>query len=1566
MKADTAEAVAFSHHFLPFVLVWLLAWVGCIILTEVSVVFLLVDEAMANCGNIVANTSLWDLDLCFENTYLSPIPFLLFVVFGPLHIWYWWPFSTDEPPSRSSVRQSSLYKVRKSLSHATSNLFDENENGKRDESGASYALLESESLVEAVSSAQQNVETLPATGEVDKIRQKMFLLGIVVPFIGIVVSILDPVVAPPAWHEWLYVIASSLTALAGFIMLSLDIAWKVSSITSLSVIWLFSFLFQSLACYTRVNLTLANGILPMDISVFVNCFVFFAIFLAVILVKDERRQYFIPTINQAKPCPEVNEGFFSVLYFNWINPIVDLGYIRALKHTDLYNLHPLERAEELDRKLQKCWAEEISESDPSFARALRRAFGYTWYVGMLMKLVYDSLLFVGPIYLNLTIEWLSSQYTMTPEPLSQGIFYSFLVLAASIVQSVMLHQYFHRAYRTGMRLKSATISLIFKKSLRIKPGTTVHARNSGSNNATGGNAKPENQTNQNQPKPATPGINGSGSIVNLMSVDTQRLQDLMIYVATLVSGPYQITLSMYLLWLQLGVSVLAGLAVMLIMIPITGRVTSYMKQEQAVLMKKKDLRIKNINEILSGIIILKMYAWERSFLQKLEGIREDELAYLRRYALVNCFARALWTVVPVFVSVASFGVFVALGNNLTPSIAFTSIALFNILRFPVAYFPQLVTSTLEAQISCQRIQAFLQLPEVAPLPKVVPGDCSVVCRDAFLAWEDEQQTPLLSHVTVTCHPGRLTAIIGSTGSGKSGLFSALIGDLRPVSGSISVNGSIAFSSQVAWIRNGSLRENILFGNAYNPVWYEEVIFACALKADLAMLSAGDKTEIGERGINLSGGQKQRVALARAVYADAAVYLLDDPLSAVDSHVALHIFEHCIRGLLRRKTVLLATHNLRLLPQVDQIMLLENGRCSFVGTFQEFRNTGHVFATEAEAVGFEDIQIESKLDQTLLRKVTSSRSITNLPKAPSNHKLANASVTSTFQNHSVAVAQSHFGDAALFQTESQVLYVPIECSFQDMQESAAAANIVLAKSTVPVQRLIEDEDIRVGQVDPEVYSHYFASSGSGLFWSAFFLCVLAQAFTLGSNSWLSYWSDYPDKVDGNLGVLVYSLLGCGAAVATYTASVLFTLASLKASKVLHSEMATCLMRAPMSFFDTTPLGRIVNRFTKDMYIVDEQLMNAIYTWLTTLLTVIAMVGVITYITPMFAVAMIPPFMLYYITLLYYVPTSRQLQRLDSVSRSPVFSHFSETLEGSAIIRAFRAQTQFIQQIEKRVDHNLEAYYLYVASFRWLATRLEFVGSLTVFCAMLFAIIYKSPAGLGGLSITYALSNTQTLNWMVRTTAEREGAIVSAERVMEYSKVPPEAPANIPERQPRVSWPEQGAIVFQDLNLRYRAGLDLVLKNLCLSIGAAEKVGIVGRTGAGKSSLLKALLRLVEPSDGSLVIDGIDVLHIGLEDLRSRLSIIPQDPVLFADSVRFNLDPFNTFTDDIVWQALRRSHLESYIRTLPGELAYVVEEGGRNFSMGQRQLLCLARALLRHSTILLLDEATSAVCVTAPVF
>uniref|UniRef100_A0A8C8HQ97 ATP-binding cassette, sub-family C (CFTR/MRP), member 2 n=1 Tax=Oncorhynchus tshawytscha TaxID=74940 RepID=A0A8C8HQ97_ONCTS len=1069
----------------------------------------------------------------------------------------------------------------------------------------------------------------------------------------------------------------------------------------------------------------------------------------------------------------------------------------------------------------------------------------------IFKLITDLLSFASPQILKLMISFTmdKSIYTWT------GYMYAVLLILVAIFQSLFLQQYFQRCFVLGMKVKTAIMAAVYKKALVVS-----------------NDARKESTV---------------GETVNLMSADAHRFNDVVNFIHLLWSCPLQIALAIAFLWIELGPAVLAGLAVMVLMVPINGLLANMSKNVQIENMRYKDKRMKIVNEMLNGIKILKLYAWEPSFQNQVMGIREQELVVMRKFAYLSSVSTFVFSCAPALVSLATFAVFVAVDseNVLDAGKAFTSISLFNILRFPLAFLPMLIAAMVQVEQCgfCNHHLCFVK--------RVV---CVRVCACVFVC------VCVCVSVSLEIKPGKLVAVVGVVGSGKSSLISAMLGEMHSSKGFINVQGSVAFVPQQAWIQNATLRDNILFGYPLEDSRFQATLEACALGPDLELLPGGDQTEIGEKGINLSGGQKQRVSLARAAYSQADVYLLDDPLSAVDSHVGKHLFEEVVgpKGILKDKTRILVTHGVSFLPYVDEIIVLKEGCVSEVGSYQSLKDSKGAFSEFLDTYAKDE-------------------------------------------------GKKHTGECVVcvYPTSDgeEVGLVP---DLQDPQADTPPEDIV--SMTLRRESSIRRSQ-RNGRYEREMY-------------------FIQNVAFIGQNLWLSDWTNdaedyynktYPNwKRDTRIGV--FGALGVVQGVFVFMGTLLLANGSINASRILHSRLLNNILRVPMMFFDTTPSGRVVNRFAKDIFTVDEAIPQSFRSWIMCFLGVLGTLFVICLATPIFTAIIIPLAVVYYFVQRFYVASSRQLRRLDSVSRSPIYSHFGETVSGLSVIRAYGHQDRFLKHNEKIIDENLKSVYLWIISNRWLAIRLEFLGNLVVFFSALLAVIARDSldSGLVGLSISYALNVTQTLNWLVRMTSELETNIVAVERVSEYTEIENEADW-VSEIRPPEKWPEAGRLRFENFKVRYRPELDLVLHGITCDIDSTEKIGIVGRTGAGKSSLTNCLFRIIEAAEGRILIDGTDIATLGLHDLRTRLTIIPQDPVLFSGTLRMNLDPFETFSDEEIWRVLELSHLKEYVGGLQEGLTHEVSEGGENLSIGQRQLLCLARALLRKSRILILDEATAAV-------
>ncbi|PPD68207.1 hypothetical protein GOBAR_DD34916 [Gossypium barbadense] len=896
---------------------------------------------------------------------------------------------------------------------------------------------------------------------------------------------------------------------------------------------------------------------------------------------------------------------------------------------------------------------------------------------------------------------------------------------------------------------------------------------------------------------------------------------------TLWSAPFRITFAMVLLYQQLGVASLLGALMLVLLFPVQTVVISRMQKLSKEGLQRTDKRIGLMNEVLAAMDTVKCYAWENSFQSKVQNVRDDELSWFRKASLLGACNGFMLNSIPVVVTVVSFGLFSLLGGDLTPARAFTSLSLFSVLRFPLFMLPNVITQVVNANVSLKRLEELFLTEErvLLPNPPLDPELPAIQIRDGFFSWDSKAERPTLSNINLDIPVGSLVAVVGSTGEGKTSLISAMLGELPPISeASVVVRGKVAYVPQVSWIFNATVRDNILFGSSFESARYEKALDVTALRHDLELLPGGDLTEIGERGVNISGGQKQRVSMARAVYSNSDVYIFDDPLSALDAHVARQVFDKCVKGELRGKTRVLVTNQLHFLSQVDRIILVHEGM----------------------------VKVEDSLSRFMVQ----------------------------------------------------------EC---------------------------------IGR-------------------------FMGEILRVSSSTWLSSWTDQSTTKMHGPGYynLIYSLLSFGQVLVTLVNSYWLIISSLYAAKRLHDAMLTSILRAPMTFFHTNPLGRIINRFAKDLGDIDRNVapfVNMFLGQVSQLLSTFVLIGVV---STMSLWSIMPLLVLFYAAYLYYQSTAREVKRLDSVTRSPVYAQFGEALNGLSTIRAYKAYDRMADMNGKSMDNNIRFTLVNMSSNRWLAIRLETLGGLMIWFTATFAVMQNGRAqnqqeyaSTMGLLLSYALNITSLLTAVLRLASLAENSLNAVERVGTYIELPSEAPLIIENSRPPPAWPSSGSIKFEDVVLRYRPELPPVLYGLSFTISPSDKVGIVGRTGAGKSSMLNALFRIVELERGRILIDGCDIAKFGLMDLRKVLGIIPQAPVLFSGTVRFNLDPFSEHNDADLWEALERAHLKDVIRRNSLGLYAEVSEAGENFSVGQRQLLSLARALLRRSKILVLDEATAAV-------
>ncbi|XP_054712440.1 multidrug resistance-associated protein 1-like [Uloborus diversus] len=1027
-----------------------------------------------------------------------------------------------------------------------------------------------------------------------------------------------------------------------------------------------------------------------------------------------------------------------------------------------------------------------------------------------------------------------------------------------------------------------------------------------------------------------------GELCNLAEVDSQRIFELVWSINSLWSYPLRIALTVALLWQYLGAACLAGMALMLVLMPLTGLLAVYVHRVQRTQMEWKDSRLRQMSEILNGIKVLKLFAWEQPFMERVGDVRQSEAVSIKKLAFLNGTILFLWISAPFLIAVSSFVTYVLMDekNVLDPSIAFVSLTLFNKLRSSMSAVPQVIAEVVQSRIAFKRVTDFLLSDEIKP--DAVESDTTVgnavEIDGGSFSWVGGEP-PFLRDVTMSVPRGSLTAVVGRVGAGKSALFSAVLGEMVKCGGAIRVMKDIrmAYVAQQAWIQNATLRQNVLFVKPMDRKRYDAALHRCSLKQDLQSLPDGDLTEIGEKGVNLSGGQKQRVSLARALYQDADLYLLDDPLSAVDSHVGNHIFKYVIgpNGALRKKTRILVTHDLSVLPEVDQIFLMSEGRILESGTYEQLLEQKGEFFNLIEEYKKDQAEKEDDDKESVSLSRQNSDDVSELK--------AQMVLTGSRQlSRSMSRQLSHTDDS---------------------------------KDTPRKTRtLIEKEKVEVGSVKANVFWTYIRNASLPLTLLTLLGFVAYQSFEVGSNVWLGAWSSDEPLPDGsqdvslrNRRIIVYAVLGIAQGLSALLASFVLAVGSTRASIRFHRTMLWSVLRSPMSFFDTTPIGRILNRFGKDINTVDVSVPLSLSNVMTAMVSAAGAVLIICVNHPIFLLILVPLGVVYLFLQFFYMATSRQVRRLHSVTMSPVLSFFSETASGTSTVRAFGAEFTFVDRQDKLIDTNCVVFLNTTLVNRWLGIRLQLMGGTIVLIAALLTVAQRgtSSAALVGLTLTYALSVTDILATMVRLMTQLETRMVSVERIKEYSSLSSEAPWETGCQLSLEDWPREGAITLRDYKMRYRMNTELILKGVSVHIPAGQKVGLVGRTGAGKSSLALALFRIVEPDEGTLLIDGVDVAMLGLHDLRAKITVIPQDPVMFSGSLRLNLDPLNQHSDQELWSAIEHAHLKDFISGLDGGLNFPVAEGGQNLSVGQRQQLCLARALLKKSKILVLDEATAAV-------
>ncbi|OAQ30498.1 hypothetical protein K457DRAFT_31633 [Linnemannia elongata AG-77] len=1348
------------------------------------------------------------------------------------------------------------------------------------------------------------------------------------------------------------------------------------------------------------------------------------------LIKKQRGE--IPVAASSESAASV----YSLLTFAWVNSLVYLGYRRVLQESDLPNLE----TEDLSLTTSNQFT---LVKRKSLSRSLFAALKKDALIQIMWSLPHSVFLIAAPLCSKNIIAYIECRECGPPT--ASNYLWVFALLATTLVASICLHASYRWARRLALKTTSIINTEVFKKSLHRK------------DIASSAEFKEDEDGNRKKDK--------SANISNLVAVDVKTIEGTIIQLDELYGLPLQAVLSSIGLYHLLGPAAVIGIGFMIVTMPLPAVLASVFMRLFNSIMESKDDRMDVLTEMLSGMRTVKYFGWETKFVEKITNAREKELKDNKKMYTQMSFASIAWSIMPLVnmvVLLVAYTVFY--GHTITASVLFTTLSLFEILSSSLSTLPWTFISTMETVVALRRISTFLdeedierdttvtkidvktRLSSSAPTARSASHPVIGFVRGTF-SWPSKKvksintvkpapkagwfqnlkskfskaPTPAgqgnesssidapasepeavierfqLTNVSADFPVGELSLIVGPTGSGKSALLLALLGELERIEGHMYLprldynnhsndrGSGIAYVAQTAWLQNGTVRDNILFGKTFNQERYSAVLEGCALTTDLDVLEFGDRTEIGEQGIALSGGQKQRVSLARAIYSDASVLLLDDCLSAVDTHTGRHIFQTLNGPLLDRRTILMATHQVQLtLSAARYVVALDKGKVVGSGTPEDCIHQGWIdHVTLVASVSDQSSEVDTLDGDKSAKSDPKDDKKEASPVKPKDEE------TKAEGTVSLKVYKYYF-----FATGGWIAWVLL-VGIYAVEQGARVAN----KSWLAIwaNRMADTTGSLVLKaahaVTPEPVldsvKEAFAPS-DGAAYGAFTMAVFGK----GS----------PESVSVGFYIGVYVLLGLIPMLitcfSTYYAMVVL---NINGSRSIHAQLLHKISRARSRFFDTTPVGRIINRFSADIATIDNGLIHSLMTLIFSAVMIVFTGIVISVNMPLFVVPASIIIGVYIVLAVLYVPVSRDLKRLNSVSRSPILNHFNETVNGLTTIRAYGFERRFQAKNLSNLDANNRAYYWLWSASRWLGWRLDLTSALVSFCTGLLILQRwgQIESGWAGLCLSYSTMFNTCVSWMIRSYAQNEMNMNSLERVIEYMNVEEEAPAVIEGSRPPASWPHAGQISIEHLTVKYSPDSPDVIKDLSLSIKGGEKVGVVGRTGSGKSTLAISLLRILEPTSGTIWIDDIDVSKIGLQDLRSNLTIIPQDPILFMGTLRFNLDPFGEREDIELWEALRRSHIipatatrasGSNTPTLDSNLANKskapstndqetttplseeaettidpsqitldteVHKGGSNFSQGQRQLIALARALVRQSKIIIMDEATASV-------
>lgn len=1313
----------------------------------------------------------------------------------------------------------------------------------------------------------------------------------------------------------------------------------------------------------------------------------------------------------------------SRLFFCWNVELLKYGFQQKVNLEDVPNVVTEETVEHAYSRFRDSIRQRgLSGSMlPTFFHTIGSQYFYS-LIGFSVFLVCQTL--TPGLFLPQILKRISPAMSFTPDHHLVPIiisdhdkhvsYYYVLGLAASAIIGALGYQHgWHWSMRCGIRARIAFIMAVYDKILTVRRLQSV------------------------------------GEVVNFLSSDSSRIIESIRFGWWLILAPISLFALMGILCSYIGAYALIGMLVLFLQMPIQLFVGSKIGAVRERAVALTDERVMIMNDILSSIKTVKLYCWEDSFADQVASIRAREGAELATTATIKYLNVAISFFSPTLATMLSLSVYFGAGKHEVNSyLVFTVASLFNASSAPLACLPMAIANIAQGFIGMSRLQSLMRQDDLRdtrilnmsrdPLVRVkdatftfdydpdvegqlggVDDHDSVSLRNASPS-EDGNSGFTLQRVNLNIdRPGKLVAIVGKVGSGKSCYLSAIAGMLPAQEGRVEVNGDISFLTQGGLLVNSTVRENILFGLPYNEEHYQRTCEACELAADFKNLDRGDQTEVGEKGATLSGGQKARVGLARAVYADRAIYLLDDPLSAVDSRVGARIFQKCLKGALANKIIILVTNQPQYLPGCDEIIVLDGGRQVAHGTYDEIK-------VEEDFASLLNLQTEQKKDgASSSAAVASSSTLESAHASFSGSNMASSSAMTVPGSSKMAInmgAQKlvEVDDPVLLSDDEEPPQLPLSSSLDELnrakesqrslshipvvggtnsahssmkdrstrdvfdnqlsltEDVAGSFKNVGVTSMVPVHvaasaeddvreraTMMEDEDSSSEGVGLGTFAYYCFASGTLAPCLVALFFIVVQLNRVAVDGYLSFLC-YAAPVNSPLRAtwnMTYLLLLYAAFVIVFLFMLMgraaaFARVATSSATSIHNVVFAKVLKAPLSFFETNPLGRILNRFSRDLDIVDGRLPDFFIDAVVFVIHCISIIIVICVIIPWFTFLLLLMCVAFWMLITYYQRTARELKRLDAVSSSPIFAHLSVSIAGIATIRAYQAQERFRQDNKDKINTNTRAYYAFEAVTNWVGLCLDLLAAaISTFVGLL--TISNSNPEYAGLVLTYSLMMTAAFQYAVRTSTETENLLVAVQRLKEYADNLSTEGIRDHYPRPPVDWPSAGQIIFKDVVVKYRPDLPPVLKRVNFTINPREKVGIVGRTGAGKSTLIQVLFRLIEPAGGDILIDGVSIINLDLPDLRRKLACIPQDPVLFVGNIRSNLDPFNEHDDSALWDALDRVHMKRMVEAMPESINSPIVEGGVNFSLGQRQLICIARAILRGARILIMDEATAAI-------